>query len=143
MRWIGFGLALLAVALAVGYQAQAQGGPACQFGRVQGFVSVRNDPEYLVGTIPSGLTGSLRYIQRRYNCTKRGVQIRRVELGIYDVRFPGLHRRSSVVTAVSQEGVAASAQPIDIDTYRVALRGPLVRDNVLGRRDVAFTIAVF
>jgi hypothetical protein len=144
VKWTGLVVALLlGMGLVVGWHEAKGQGPACQYGRVQGFVSIRNDPEYLIGTVPSQFTGSFRFFQRRYNCTGRRVEVRRVDLGVYDVRFPGLHRRSVVASAVSQEGVSVSAQPFGKDTYRVALRGPIVRENVLVRRDVAFTIAIF
>jgi len=135
-------LVLIAV-LAVGYHESQAQGPACQYGRAQAFITVKNDPEYLVGTIPSQLTGDKKFLQRIYNCTGRGAQIRRVDLGTYEVRFPGLHRRSGVVSVVSQEGVASSVQPFGRDTYRVALRGPGLVNGVLSRRDVAFTLVIF
>jgi hypothetical protein len=48
-----------------------------------------------------------------------------------------------VVSAISQEGVSASVQPLESDIYRVALRGPLERDGALVRRDVAFSLVIF
>jgi hypothetical protein len=140
VKWI---VVITLVALVVGYHESQAQGPACQYGRAQAFITVKNDPEYLVGTIPNMLTGSKRFLQRIYNCKGRGAQIRRVDLGTYEVRFPGLHRRSGVVSVVSQEGVSSSVQPFGRDTYRVALRGPTLINGVLSRRDVAFTLVVF
>ena len=134
-------IAILAIAV-IGI-APANGGPRCQFGRVQGFISVRSNPEYLVGTIPAKFTSSSRYFQRRYNCLGAGAQIRRVDTGVYDVRLPGLGFRTAFVTAISQEGVATSVQAFPDYVYRVALRGPLINELALKRRDVAFSIAVF
>ncbi len=116
--------------------------PRCQFGRAQGFISVRNNPEFLVGTVPNRFSSSSRYFSRRYNCKGNLPLIRRVDLGLYDVRFPGLARRTAFATAISQEGVSVSVQPMG-DVYRVALRGPLAVNEVLSRRDVAFSIVLF
>lgn len=115
----------------------------CEFGRVQGFVQIKEHPLSLAGAIPSKFSFSQRYFMRRFNCKHRSAAVRRVDLGTYDVLFPGLGRRGVFASAVSLDGVAASATYIGPGIYRVVLRGPLVRDNVLERRDVAFSLAVF
>ncbi len=115
---------------------------SCIFGRVQGFVSLRAEPIFLVGTIPARESSNPKYFSRRFNCKRNTPTVRRVDDGIYDVQFPGLNWRTAFVTAISQEGVSASVT-VDKDMYRVALRGPLVIDNALVRRDVAFSISVF
>lgn len=119
------------------------GRPKCQFGRVQGFVQIKDNPVSLPGSIPSKFTFSERYFSRRYNCKRMSAAVRRVDLGTYDVYFPGLGGRGVFASSISLEGVAASAMQISAGVYRVVLRGPLVRDNVLERRDVAFSVAVF
>lgn len=136
---------VLGVSLAFGGSSVQESAPPCRFGRVQGFMSIRADPAYLVGTIPSRFTGQARYFSRRYNCKGYDVHIRRVDTGIYDVQFVGLGFRLALTTAISQEGVAASVQPLPDSTYRVALRGPLVNDNgtLLERRDIPFSLAIF
>lgn len=117
--------------------------PNCQFGRVQGFVQIRDNPDYLVGTIPSTFTSDARFFSRRYNCKRLSAEVRRVDLGTYDVRLPGLGNRAVFVSAVSLDGVSTSAAQVSLGVYRVVLRGPLVRNDVLVLRDMAFALAVF
>jgi hypothetical protein len=135
-------VALLAV-MTVGYAQAAPERVPCEYGRVQGFVAVRSDPEYLVGTIPNKFATDTRFFSRRFNCKQAGIQIKRLDLGVYDVRVLGLPNRVPIVSAISQEGVSASVQPLEADIYRVSLRGPLERDGALVRRDVAFSLVIF
>lgn len=115
----------------------------CQFGRVQGFVAVRGNPQYLVGTIPTRFTSASRFFSRRYNCMHHSAAIRRVDLGTYDVFFPGLRGRAVFASANSDDGVAASSEQIGPGVYRVVLRGPYLANNILALRDVPFSLAVF
>lgn len=142
MKWV-LAVALVLAVIGVEPAEPAQNGPPCIFGRVQGFITVRSDPEYLVGTIPNKLTTSSKFFTRRYNCKGYPPSIKRVDLGVYDVRFPRLNGRTAFVSAISQEGVSASVQGFSGGIYRVALRGPLVRNDALVRRDVAFSLALF
>jgi len=125
--------------------ASAEAARSCRSGTAQGFVVIRSDPEYLVGTIPSTFRSNPIYFQRRYNCRHRSAYVRRVDLGVYEVRFPGLSRRVPQATAISQEGISASAQAFG-DVYRVTLRGPYTLDasrDILARRDVPFALVIF
>lgn len=114
----------------------------CISGRAQAFAAIQKDPPYLVGDIPNHFTSVQHYFSRRYNCKARSAEVRRVDLGLYDVRFPGISSQAVLVTALSDEGVTASAFPED-GFIRVALRGPLGNNNLASRRDVAFSLVVF
>ena len=142
MKIVVLALALL-VALGLVSYGESASRARCEFGRVQGFVSIRSDPGYLVGTIPSRFSDDARFFERRYNCTRRSASVRRVDLGLYEVHFPDLADRVAVVSAISEEGIAASVVPYSGGVYRIALRGPLENNGVLLRRDVAFSIAIF
>jgi hypothetical protein len=115
----------------------------CPTGSAVGFASIEPEPPFLVGTIPSRFTGNARYFSRRFNCRSRSVQVRRLDLGVYEVRFPELQPRTVVATATSDEGVAASAMPVSDGTVRITLRGPLSGRDVASLRDVPFSIVVF
>jgi len=118
-------------------------GPGCNTGEARAFVAIESDPPFLVGIIPNRFTGERRYFSVRYNCRGGSAQVRRVDEGLYDVRFPGLRPRAVVVSAISDEGTTASALPLGNDTVRVTLRGPLDGSEIASRRDVAFSIVVF
>lgn len=135
---------LFAAILLLGTISYAGAGPnpGCMTGRARAFIAISADPPYLVGDIPNHFTFDQRYFSRRYNCKGQSAAVRRVDLGLYDVRFPGISSHAIQATALSDEGVTASAYPED-GFIRVALRGPLSGNNVAARRDVAFSIAVF
>lgn len=114
----------------------------CIAGRALAFVAIQDDPPYLAGDIPGHFTSDQRYFSRRYNCKGRSASVRRVDLGLYDVLFPGITSHAVQVTALSDEGITASAYPED-GFVRVALRGPLSGSNLAARRDVAFSLVVF
>lgn len=134
-------LALL-VALGLISIGGAASGPTCVYGRVQGFIAIRSDPVYLVGTIPSQFTANPDYFARRYDCKRTAPQVRRVDLGVYDVRLPELGNRVAVATGFG-DGVTASVQGLDDGIYRVFLRGPVVQNTVLVRRDVPFSLVIY
>lgn len=115
----------------------------CRTGQAKGLATIRHDPPYLVGTIPSTFTEDPLYFSRRYNCKRRSASVRRVAQGLYDVRFPGLEIKSVVVDAVSDEGVSSAYLPVERNVVRISLRGPLAGGDIAVRRDVAFTVIVY
>ena len=115
----------------------------CHTGNALGFVSIRSDPAELVGQIPSRFTSDVGYFSSRYNCTGQNVQARRVDQGVYDVRFPGLVVRVAVADAISTEGISTSVQLLGDGMVRVSLRGPLGGSDVASRRDVAFNVVIY
>ena len=56
---------------------------------------------------------------RRFNCTGRAVQVRRLGIGIYEVRFAGNAAPNAIASAGS--GVQASADRIGAGVYRVSV----------------------
>lgn len=133
------GLVLVLVVVRI---TEAAPNVSCEHGRARGFAAIRSDPPYLVGDIPSHWTSSARFFTRRYNCVGRSVRARRVDLGTYDVMFPGQRPKLAIVTAISDSGVTASAKPFGA-FVRIALRGPLVEGNVTERRDVPFSLVIY
>lgn len=135
-------IAALALVLLVASYAESATS-ACKSGSAKAFVAIQPDPAYLVGTIPSGFNSNPAYFVRRYNCEGRSASVRRVDLGIYDVRFPGLNPRAVVATAISDEAVSVAALPLADGIVRISLRGPIVGNDVMARRDVPFTVVVY
>ena len=109
---------------------------ACVTGGAQGFAALRFSPLETVGTIPNRWTGSNRYFWRKHNCTGRGVFVRRRDVGVFEINFPGLGYRLGIVSAISQEGASASVWPFGTGVFRVVVRGPIVENGLLTRRDV-------
>lgn len=137
---IAIGLVLvivLAITTRVGSSIQ------CPRGGAQGFVAIKTDPSFLPGTIPARFTDDARYFSRRFNCRGASAQVRRVDLGIYDVRFPKLDPQAVVADALSDEGISSSALPLSDGIVRIVFRGPLAGSDVASRRDVAFSVVVY
>lgn len=118
-------------------------GKRCQGGVAKGYATLDNYPNYLPGTIPNRYTADRTYFTVRYNCTGKSVQVRRVDLGTYDVRFPGINLQMGVATVVSDDGGYISVDSINHDELRVVIRGPLSQANVSLRRDLAFSVVVY
>jgi hypothetical protein len=137
-------LAVLACLTVLGvFALRAEGSHLeCHTGNALGFATIRSQPQYLVGTIPPSFTSLNAYFTARYNCRGRGVQVRRVDQGIYDLRFPGTSPGAAMSDAISSEGVSSSVQIIG-DIVRVSLRGPLNGGDVASRRDVAFSVVTY
>lgn len=137
-------LAAICLAAAVATSSYGSTSPhKCPSSGAKAFVAIQSDPAYIVGTIPSAFTSDQRFFMRRFNCLGQGAQVRRVTLGIYDVKFPGLNPTAVVSTAISDEAVTSSVEPLTDGIVRVALRGPLGGSDIASRRDVAFTVVVY
>lgn len=136
-------LAVVATVAVLAASASSSGVRRCKTGSALGFIAIRSEPLYLVGTIPSSFTFAAGYFSRRYNCRLKSVGVRRAGLGLYDVVFPGLRPAVLIVSAISDEGVSASAWPVGDGVVRVALRGPLGGSDVAARRDVAFSLVLY
>jgi hypothetical protein len=134
--------ALVAVTVGRGAGNSSPSPLACQTGAARAWVRIQDDPAYLVGTVPGRFTNDQHYFASRYNCRRSSAQIRRLDLGVYEIRFPGIKIHAVTATSVSDEGVVTSAHVFE-DTIRVSLRGPLVGNDVLVRRDVPFSIVVY
>ena len=94
----GTAIALLALFFALGGSALAVGeriqSPTvaqqrCSNGAVRGFASVTGDPSKGMANIPDQFTSANVVFTRKFNCTGRPVQVRRLEIGVYEVRFVG------------------------------------------------------
>ena len=94
----GTAIALLALFLALGGSAFAVGeriqSPSvaqqrCTNGAVRGFASVTGDPSKGMANIPDQFSSAAVLFTRKFNCTGKAVQVRRLEIGVYEVRFVG------------------------------------------------------
>jgi hypothetical protein len=94
----GTAIALLALFFALGGSAFAVGeriqSPSvaqqrCTNGAVRGFASVTGDPSKGMANIPDQFSSANALFTRKFNCTGRAVQVRRLEIGVYEVRFVG------------------------------------------------------
>jgi hypothetical protein len=136
-------IALLALFFALGGSAFAVGQRVeraavaqqrCANGSVRGIAAVTGDPKAGIANIPDQFTSSKVLFTRTFNCAGRGVQVRRVATGTFEVRFAGNAARSAVGSAVGD--AVANVEPVSVGVFRVTMH-PAGRDDKV---DTAFTI---
>jgi hypothetical protein len=108
-------------ALAVSHAVKPQ--PRCATGAVRGIAAVKGDPG--PANIPDVYSSAKALFSRTFNCAGGAVQVRRVAVGVYDVRFAGNGAESAVVSATS---ALSSVQPMPDGAFRVTLHVPGIRD---------------
>jgi hypothetical protein len=107
--------------------------PRCQPGAVRGFIAVTGDPTKGIANLGDQFTSARPAIGARFNCGA-APQARRVNVGVYEVRFPG---NASQVVAVSANAETTVA-PVGGGVFRISLW-------VAGRQDAIdtpFTVLV-
>ena len=141
----GAALALIALFFALGGSAFAVGdrvhGTAvaqqrCTNGAVRGVAVVTGIPSQGIANVPDTFTGAPNLFGRKFNCTGKAVQVRRVEAGVFEVRFVGIAGASAVGSAPNDALVSIQAGASG--TFSVVVH-PAGRDD---RADLPFTIVV-
>jgi hypothetical protein len=139
----GAALGLIAVFFALGGSAFAVGDAIqtpsiaqqrCANGAVRGIAVVTGNPSAGMANFPDSFTGA--GFSRKFNCTGKAVQARRVEVGVFEVRFGGISGASGLATGSGD--IYATVQAAPDGVFRVTMH-PSGRDD---RIDVAFTIVV-
>jgi hypothetical protein len=137
----GAALGVIALFFALGGSAFAVGdaiqGPSvaqqrCANGAVRGIAAVTGNPSAGMANFPDNFTGA--GFSRKFNCTGKAVQARRVELGVFEVRFAGISGASGLATGSGD--IYATVQAAPGGVFRVTMH-PAGRDD---RIDIAFTI---
>lgn len=136
---------VLSIGLVLGFSqfVEAQIFNPCKVGNVRGFAHVRGDPRIGIGSLDSVFTSQQDQFAMRYNCRGIPVQARRIDEGLYEVRFPNNPARVAGVTAVNAQGASGSAYFNGDGRFVVSVRGPIVENNVLQPRELPFYIIVF
>ncbi len=139
----GAALGLIALFFALGGSAFAVGeriqGAAvaqqrCTNGAVRGIAVVSGNPSQGIANFPDKFTGA--GLSRKFNCRGRAVQARRVEAGVFEVRFAGISDASGVGSASGDVYANVEAAPGGV--FRVTMH-PAGRDD---RIDTPFTLVV-
>ena len=140
----GTGIALVALFFALGGSAFAVGeriqGPSvaqqrCANGAVRGIATVTGVASQGMANVPDRFTAAGNLFARKFNCTGRAVQVRRVEAGVFEVRFVGISGASAVGSAVSDDAYATVRNGAG-GAFVVTMH-PAGRDD---RADLAFTL---
>ena len=141
----GTAIALIALFFALGGSAFAVGeriqAPSvaqqrCANGAVRGIAVVTGIASQGIANFPDSFTAAGNLFGRKFNCTGRAVQARRVQAGVFEVRFVGISGGSAVASA-SNDAIA-SVQAGPNGTFSVTVH-PAGRDD---KADLPFTIVV-
>ncbi len=141
----GTALALIALFFALGGSAFAVGdriqAPSvaqqrCTNGAVRGIAVVTGIASQGIANFPDTFTSAGNLFGRKFNCTGRAVQARRVQTGVFEVRFVGISGASAVVSASNDALATVQAGPSGV--FSVVMH-PAGRDD---RSDLPFTIVV-
>jgi hypothetical protein len=117
-------------------QSPAVAQQRCANGAVRGVAVVTGIASQGIANIPDSFTGAGNLFGRKFNCTGKAVQARRLETGVFEVRFVGISGASGVGSATGD--ALTTVQPAPGGVFRVTMH-PAGRDD---RVDIPFTIVV-
>jgi hypothetical protein len=108
-------VALGGSAFAVSQAAQ----PRCAPGAVRGLAAVSGVPGAGLGNIPDRFSSNKALFAHRFNCSGGAAQIRRVNVGTYEVRFPGNAAQTGLASA--GVGYLVAVSTVSTGVFRVAI----------------------
>jgi hypothetical protein len=126
-----FALGGSAVAVTEAVRPQAR----CAPGAVRGFISVNGDPAKGIANIGDQYTSARPAVGVRFNCAGAAPQARRVNTGVYEVRFAGNGAQVALASAGLAETTVAA---LGGGVFRVSLWVPGRQDAV----DTPFQVAI-
>lgn len=127
-----FALGGSAVAVTEAVKPQAR----CQPGAVRAFVAVNGDPAKGMANFPDQFTSAKPLVGARFNCAGGAPQARRVQAGVFEVRFPG---NAAQVAAASAGSAETTIGYVGGGVFRISLWVPGRQDAI----DTPFTVAAF
>src|SRR5262245_64907380 len=106
-------IALLALFFALGGSAIAvtdavRPQARCAAGAVRGFIAVNGDPAKGIANIGDQFTSAKPMVGARFNCAGAAPQARRVNVGVYEVRFAGNAGQVAVASSGAAETTIAA-----------------------------------
>jgi hypothetical protein len=103
---------------------------------VRGIAVVTGIASQGIANFPDSFTAAGNLFGRKFNCTGKAVQARRVETGVFEVRFAGISGASGVGSATGDTYTTVQAAPGGV--FRVTMH-PAGRDDKV---DLPFTLVV-
>jgi len=126
-----FALGGSAVAVTEAVRPQAR----CAPGAVRGFIAVNGDPTKGIANIGDQYTSAKPAVGVRFNCAGAAPQARRVNTGVYEVRFAGNGAQVALASAGQAETTVAA---LGGGVFRVSLWVPGRQDAV----DTPFQVVI-
>jgi hypothetical protein len=137
-------IALLALFFALGGSAFAVNSAVrpqarCADGAVRGVAVVTGEPGKGMANLPDAFTSSAAAFAKKFNCAGGATQVRRVSLGVYEVRFVGNPAAAAIVSSASTKSFAAVAG-LGGGTFRVGVYPPTADQSSV---DAPFVVVAF
>jgi hypothetical protein len=109
-------------AFAVGEHVQgiAAAQQRCANGAVRGVATVTGNPSQGIANVPDSFSGSPSLFSRRFNCTGKAIQVRRAEIGVYEIRFVGNSAPSAIASGVG--AFSATSETIGPGVFRIRVQ---------------------
>ena len=106
-------------AFAVGkhVQSSAVAQQRCANGSVRGVATVTGNPSQGIANLPDSFTSSPSLFSRRFNCSGRAIQVRRVSIGVYEIRFVGNSAPSAIASGVG--AFSATSETLAAGLFRI------------------------
>lgn len=124
-------LALGGSAVAVNQAVKPQA--RCAPGAVRGFIAVNGDPAKGIANLGDQFTSARPAIGARFNCAGAAPQARRLDRGVYEVRFPN---NATQVATVSSAAAVSTVGLVGPGTFRISLWVPSHQDAI----DTSFSV---
>jgi hypothetical protein len=88
---------------------------------VRGVAVVTGDPRKGIANVPDTFTAANAIFSRKFNCAGKATQVRRVDKGVFEVRFVGNAAPSAVASGLGP--YTAFAETIAPGTFRITIYG--------------------
>lgn len=116
--------------------------PRCAAGAVRGVATVTGGPSG-IAAVTSNYSSQGALFTRKFNCSGGQVSVRRVDTGVYDIRFAGNGAATAIGDGLVDGRSVAVIRNAD-GSFRVSIRAFVSPGNetTFGRMDSAFTIVL-
>ena len=105
----------------------------CAPGAVRAYIAVNGDPAKGIANLGDQFTSAKPAVGARFNCAGGAPQARRVDRGVFEVRFPGNATEVATVSSAAAETTVGAVGP---GVFRITLWVPGRQDAV----DTAFAL---
>ena len=109
--------------------------PRCQPGAVRGYIAVNGDPSKGIANIGDVFTSARSVIGARFNCSGAAPQARRVNVGVYEVRFGG---NAGQIAVAGSAGAETTVAAVGGGVFRIGLWVPGRQDAI----DTPFSVVL-
>jgi len=105
----------------LGSSGSAAAQPRCADGAIRGIAVVTGDPSKGVGNMSGDFSGDKILFNRRFNCARGAVQVRRAAPGRFEVRFANNGALNAVASPLGTDTLVSAVETVSPGLFRVNL----------------------